>query len=126
MKAPLLNIEGLLKLLEKQLGSEVRQNQKVEQIYQLLNDSVTRFKATVKDLTEVAKISKESLTDVAGIPVEEVLGEVLKDLALPIQEAGAQLEVRLDCPAVHFSRKNLKSILYNLLSNAINCCLFQK
>jgi signal transduction histidine kinase len=34
-------------------------------------------------------------------------------------EAGAEIDIHLDCPQVHFSKKNLQSILYNLLSNAL-------
>ena len=119
LKAPILNIEGLLKALEKQLTPQARQNPNIGQIYAFLYKSVDRFKTTIGDLTEVARISKESQEDVYAIPPEEVLQEVLSDLESQIREAGAQVEVKLDCRAVHFSRKNLKSVLYNLLSNAL-------
>ena len=119
LKAPILNIEGLLKALEKQLGPSIRQNPTVEQIYGLLHNSVNRFKATIGDLTEVARISKESQEDVAPIVIEEVLREVIEDLGPQIGQARARLEVSLECPPVPFSRKNLKSVLYNLLSNAV-------
>jgi signal transduction histidine kinase len=85
----------------------------------LLNGSVSRFKATISDLTEVARISKESSEDVASVTLEEVLGEVVKDLEQQLEEAGVKLEVALDCTPLPFSRKNLKSILYNLISNAV-------
>ncbi len=67
----------------------------------------------------MARISKESTEDVASIPVQAVLEEVLEDLEPQIGQAGAQIAVQLDGEAVQFSRKNLKSILYNLLSNAV-------
>ncbi len=67
----------------------------------------------------MARISKESAEDVASIPVQAVLEEVLEDLEPQIGQAGAQIAVQLDGEAVQFSRKNLKSILYNLLSNAV-------
>jgi signal transduction histidine kinase len=49
----------------------------------------------------------------------DVFEEVRQDLTPQILETGAQIEINLDCPQVNFSRKNLKSILYNLLSNAL-------
>ncbi len=119
LKAPILNIEGLLKALERQLGGEQLKQDSVQQIYGLLYASVNRFKKTILDLTEVARIGKESLEDVDRIDPAEVLAEVLADLEPQIREAGARLERNLDCPPIHFSKKNLKSILYNLLSNAI-------
>jgi PAS domain S-box-containing protein len=119
LKAPILNIEGLLKVLERQFNGTVRQTETVGKIYQMLYSSVNRFKSTIGDLTQVARISKESTEDVASIPVSEVLQEVLLDLQPQLEEAGAQVAVQLNGEPVQFSRKNLKSIFYNLLSNAI-------
>jgi PAS domain S-box-containing protein len=119
LKAPISNIEGLLKALEKRLRTQGLSWQTIESIYALLYESINRFKTTIGDLTEVARIGKESQEDVSAISVEQILDEVLKDLAPQIQEARATIEVKLDSPEVQFSRKNLKSVLYNLLSNAI-------
>jgi PAS domain S-box-containing protein len=119
LKAPILNIEGLLKRLDRQLGAETRQNPVVGEIYGFLHGSVNRFKTTIGDLTQVARIAKEGTGDVQAIAPAEVLREVIEDLQPQIGEAKAELETQMDCPAVLFSRKNLKSVLYNLLSNAL-------
>ncbi len=119
LKAPILNIEGLLNSLQKRIGPETQQNQTVQEIYGLLHNSVNRFKATIQDLTDVARISKESAEDVGTIEIAVVLKEVLEDLEPQRQQARALIELKLDCPPVIFSRKNLKSVLYNLLSNAL-------
>ncbi len=119
LKAPITNVEGLLKALQRQLGKETLQNDTVRKLYSLLYGSVDRFKATVGSLTEIARIGKESQEDVGSISLAEVLAEVLPDLEAVIAEADARLEVQLECGNIHFSRKNLRSIVYNLLSNAI-------
>ncbi len=119
LKSPILNIEGLLKALQRQLSQKNPDQQEIGSIFGFLNESVSRFKATIADLTEVARISKESTEDIAPIDLKEMLEQVQLDLAPQIAEAIAQLDVKLDCPSIHFSRKNLKSILYNLLSNAV-------
>jgi PAS domain S-box-containing protein len=119
LKAPILNVEGLLRALEKQLDEQTRQKESVQQIYGLLYRSVNRFKSTIGDLTEVARISKESTEDVVSIALAEVLEEVLQDLAPQLGEAGTQVDTQLNCPEVRFSRKNLKSVLYNLVGNAV-------
>ena len=119
LKSPISNIEGLLKALERQLSSDIRQQAVVGQLYQLLYASVDRFKATIRDLTEVARISKESNEDITTIDLSEMLEQVRLDLAPQLSEAQARLDVHLDCPPIRFSRKNLKSILYNLISNAV-------
>lgn len=119
LKAPIVNIEGLLTALQKRLGSEAGKNELVRELLGLLDTQVNRFKSTIEALTDVARIGKESAEDVDGIELAPVLGEVLEDLEQERQEAAALIEIKLDCPPVHFSRKNLKSVCYNLLSNAI-------
>jgi PAS domain S-box-containing protein len=119
LKSPILNIEGLLKALEKRLGPEMGQHEVVKELLEMLNKQVNRFKATIEDLTDVARIGQESAEDVAGIALGPVLAEVLQILEPEREEAAAQIEINVNCPVVHFSRKNLKSVLYNLLSNAI-------
>jgi PAS domain S-box-containing protein len=119
LKAPILNIEGLLKRLDKQFSAETRQNPVVGQIYQFLYGSVDRFKTTINDLTQVARIAKEGTEDVWAVAPAEVLAEVIQDLQPQIGETRAQVETQLECQAVLFSRKNLKSVLYNLVSNAL-------
>jgi signal transduction histidine kinase len=105
--------------LERQFDGSVSQPETVGKIYEMLYNSVNRFKSTIGDLTQVARISKESTEDVAYIPVAEVLEEVLLDLQPQLEEAGAQIVVKVAAERVQFSRKNVKSILHNLLSNAI-------
>jgi PAS domain S-box-containing protein len=119
LKSPILNIEGLLKAMERQMNQQTRAEKNVQQIYQLLYGSVARFKSTIRDLTEVARAGKDIPEDADSIPLAGVLAEVCQDLAPQIAEAGARIEEELDCSRVYFSKKNLKSVLYNLLSNAV-------
>jgi PAS domain S-box-containing protein len=119
LKSPIVNIEGLLKVLEKQ-GSKPQPNlEQVKDVYRMLYDSVNRFKATVQDLTQISYLTKENAREVVSVYLQEIFQEVQKDLFLPIQEAGVQWEIDLACDPIRFSGKNLKIILYNLLSNAL-------
>jgi signal transduction histidine kinase len=120
LKAPILNIEGLLKNMERLLGNQLKENIPIQRIYAMLYDSVNRFKSTISDLTQVIRVSKEAPEDIATISIEEVLSEVIEDLKPQMEEANVSLSVHLNgCRFVNFSRHNLKSIFYNLLSNAI-------
>jgi signal transduction histidine kinase len=119
LKSPILNVEGLLTALEKRLGPEIGRNQVVTDLFEMLNKQVNRFKATIEDLTDVARIGQKSAQDVAGIELGPVLAEVLQGLEKEREEASAQIDINIDCSVVQFSRKNLRSIVYNLLSNAI-------
>jgi sigma-B regulation protein RsbU (phosphoserine phosphatase) len=119
LKAPILNIEGLLKVLKRELGNEKPQPEKVQHIYAMLSDSVERFKLTIQHLTDVAQVNKSSQDEEVPILMSEVLFEVHKDLAPQITDTNAEIKLEPGSVEVRFSQKNLKSILYNLISNAI-------
>jgi PAS domain S-box-containing protein len=120
LKAPILNIEGLMEALVEYLPRESLESTTVKRVIGLIHSSVDRFKRTVLDLTEVAKIQREAGDDVSCISLAEVVAEVQLDFESLIAEAGARIETSLAPEAViRFSAKNIRSIMYNLLSNAL-------
>ncbi len=119
LKSPILNIEGLLHALLKALPPEVLQSEKVQQITHYMQDSVNRFRSTIADLTEVTKLQREEAHGyLADLP--EVLREVLLDLQPVIEQTNARIVMETEtCLEVRCSKKNLRSVVYNLLSNAL-------
>jgi PAS domain S-box-containing protein len=116
LKAPILNIEGLIGLLSAQQDNLESKSAK---ILAMVNTSIARFKVTIKDLTEISKVQKDSQEDIEEIKLDAVLNDVLHDIQDLIRSNAAIIETSLDCNTVRFSRKNLRSIFYNLVSNAI-------
>lgn len=117
LRAPITNIEGLLQALRGELPSPATQ---VEFILNLMQDSVERFKRTIDHLTDVSKLQREHDPANEQVHLAAVVHDVLLDLEPLIRSVGAQLEVEVaDCPPVTFSEKNLRSVVYNLLSNAM-------
>jgi PAS domain S-box-containing protein len=120
LKAPIANIEGLVRVLDKKLGQLASTDELVSGVLKMMNHAIARFKETIGDLTEIAKLQKQGQEEQAWVNLPELVGDIRQDLAEPIRESAAQVFVDLDsCPQILFSRKNLKSIVYNLLSNAI-------
>ncbi len=120
LKAPIFNIEGLLQALQSELPAESLQQEVVQHIMRMMQDSIERFKRTIANLTEVTKLQKDNSKEVSLVQLPAVVGEVKLDLQQMIRESGAQVVVQMqECPAISFSEKNLRSIVYNLLSNAI-------
>ncbi|RDC58668.1 ATP-binding protein [Adhaeribacter pallidiroseus] len=118
LKAPILNIEGLLEALQYQLPAESLLAEDVQVTLDLMQNSVQRFKRTIGHLTEVTKLQKENNAAAIPIHLPALLTEVQLDLAHEASQA--QIEVAVDdCPTIQFSAKNLRSIVYNLLSNAL-------
>ncbi len=117
LKSPITNLEGLLTLLNQKVEQKVTSDE--TKIIHLMNTSLLRLKKTIGDLTEVTKIQK-GLEEIAEeISLHELVKEVKRDIEMQIAEADAEIEEHFGVATLTFSRIGLKSILYNLISNAI-------
>ena len=120
LKAPILNIDGLMKLLTAKLKQKGWQDSSIQGITEMIKTSVNRFQETIKDLTEVAKVQKHFNSENERINLGSIFRDIQLDLREQIRESGAIVETHLDnCQEILFPKKNLKSVVYNLLSNAI-------
>jgi len=120
LRGPITNIEGLLQALADELPIVARQRPAVEAILGMLTTSVERFQRTISQLTDVAKLQREHGLVAVPVPLAPVVQGVGLDLAPLVQASGAQLSFELEeGVAVRFLEKNLRSLLYNLLHNAI-------
>ncbi|SDK44028.1 PAS domain S-box-containing protein [Catalinimonas alkaloidigena] len=119
LKAPILNIEGLMKLLVRNLPIESLENQTVTKIMSSIDNSVKRFQTTIEELANITKLQRESEEPVL-IEFATVVRDVLLDLQTQVEEAEPHIETHFEaCQPLRFSYKNLKSVCYNLISNAI-------
>ena len=120
LKAPMSNIEGLLHSLRDTLQAEQSITSDTDLILELMENSVLRFKNTILDLTEISKVQKDAEEDQKEINLRELLEDVRVSIHDQISNSKAFIEADfLRAPFIVFSRKNLKSIIYNLVSNAI-------
>jgi PAS domain S-box-containing protein len=120
LKAPISNIEGLMQALMDCLPNETMASGVVQELTAMIHSSIERFKKALADLTEVAKIQREAGDDVAFISLADVVGEVMLDFESDLKKTGASVETNIsDGAAVRYSAKNIRSIVYNLISNAL-------
>jgi PAS domain S-box-containing protein len=117
LKAPIANLEGLIQDLRYTLQGRLDADE--QKLVSLLSDSINKLKATIMDLTEITKVQKS--LDEAGesLAFAAIYQDVVNDLQPLITESGARITTDFDMPEVYFVRKNLRSILYNLVSNAL-------
>jgi signal transduction histidine kinase len=120
LKSPIVNIEGLLKVLSRRLEQPTKKDEPVELLLSLMEASVLRFKETIRDLTDITRIGKQLDGETELVDLQEVVETILLDLQPFIQASGAVIEWNLQaCPKISFPRKNLHSVLSNLVSNAL-------
>lgn len=116
LRSPISNIEGLVLLLRKKM--DVRTGEMEQKIMDNIEESVSRFKKTIAGLTEITKVQKGLESELEEVAFAEVLEDVKEDIAGLLEEAGAVVEQHLAVKSIFYGRHNLRSILYNLLSNA--------
>ncbi|RNI21870.1 PAS domain-containing sensor histidine kinase [Rufibacter latericius] len=116
LKSPISNLEGLLFALQEDLGSAVEQH---SQILSLMHGSLVSLRKVISDLGEITKLEPEKQNS-EQVHIPGLVAEVQMNLRSLIQNAGAQINLQdFQFQELFYSRKNLRSILHNLISNAI-------
>jgi PAS domain S-box-containing protein len=118
LKAPVSNIEGLIEYLKEAIKN--KEEEESETILKMIDKSISRFKTTILDLTEISKANNDHEEDLHLINCEQIIEDVKFVIGDKIRKSDAKITLDIKtCDYIHFSRKNFKSIIYNLLSNAI-------
>ncbi|MDQ3395352.1 MAG: PAS domain-containing sensor histidine kinase [Bacteroidota bacterium] len=117
LKSPISNLEGLIYLMKKEFGIQL--NIKEENIIDLIELSVRKLNKTINDLTEITKVQKDLNVETEEISLKGVINDVLFDLERFIQDSNAIIHENIEIDKVLFNKSNLRSIIYNLLNNAI-------
>ncbi|AMQ57853.1 chemotaxis protein CheB [Algoriphagus sanaruensis] len=115
LRGPLANLRTFISLLKEEI--EQGSNDLLE-LVNMTDKSVANLNTIVRELTDVVKI--ESEIDVPEwVNLKELLTEiesVLKDIFVNLN---SKINYDLKESRIQFSKKNLRSILFNILSNAM-------
>lgn len=114
LKAPLNNLEGLVALLEPSQGMRAEQ----EEILMMISNSVKRYKEVITDMSFIAQSAKDK-TGTSKVNFSVLLDEIKTDIGDLINSTDATIIQQLEVNNISYSRKDLRSILFNLISNAI-------
>ena len=120
LKAPISNIEGLLEVLLRSLSPDSLADPRVLQVTEFMKGSIDRFKTTINSLTDVIKLEKGNNQEPSSVNIGEIIEEVVLDLDPMIRDSNATIHTDLGgCSTIQFSQNHLRSIVYNLISNAV-------
>jgi two-component system CheB/CheR fusion protein len=112
---PLNNIEHIVSLMDER---KEEFDDEIINYHQMLGISVSKFKTLIRDLAVVGKIESE-IFETSPIDLIELINEIKFSIQDMIISAGAIITTEFNVTEIRFSKKNLRSILYNLISNAI-------
>lgn len=117
LKSPISNIEGLTLILNNQLEGRLEEDEK--KLMEMIEISLAKFRGTINDLTEISKVQKDQDYEDEKVVFKEVLKDVKEDIWKMIEDSGANIRADFKVSAIEYAKYNLRSILYNLISNAI-------
>ncbi|WP_347157627.1 CHASE domain-containing protein [Pontibacter chitinilyticus] len=117
LKSPIANMEGLVTLLRDILDGKL--NEEDNQILGMVGGSIDKLKQTIADLAEITKVQKELQSEVEPLSFQDMLQDVEADVQPLVLESDATIITDFQIAHILYTRKNLRSIIYNLVSNAI-------
>src|SRR5690606_29804756 len=120
LKVPISNIEGLITTLSEMINEENAAKETLNEVLHMMKLSIDRFSNTINELTTITKVQQDIEEE---IPEKVDILELIEDIKLIngdlIANSGVFIHTDIKDMQVSFSRKNLKSILHNLITNAI-------
>ncbi len=112
IKAPLRSIKSFATLLLDEYKGE-----KGEKNIRKIIDAADRMEKQIDALLQYGKLEKEYV-DIRKVNMNKIIDEVIEEMREYIESRGAEIRVR-NLPEVRGDRGILKSIMYNLIHNAI-------
>jgi signal transduction histidine kinase len=117
LKSPVNTLEGLVTLFQQKMAPTLNQTEKT--LLDLMTNTCVKLKRTIGDLTQILRAQKEQDVPQVLIRFEEVYEDVKDDILELLQQSEAQVTTNWMQEDVRYAHKHLRSILYNLLSNAL-------
>ncbi|XHR97394.1 CheR family methyltransferase [Mucilaginibacter sp. UC70_90] len=115
LNAPIVNIEMLLEILNDKLDTK---DPEVVELSGMMNKAVSNFKAIIRDLARVGYLESEDTGDsLESFPV--LFKEITETLSEKIKTTKAVFHTDFQTKEVRFAKKNLRSVMLNLITNAL-------
>jgi two-component system CheB/CheR fusion protein len=110
--SPLANIEQSIEVMNEIKVS----GESLNKILNIINTSIKKFRSLVTDMASIGKIENEKME---MVDLNQIIDNIEWSLDDKIKQSGAVINRELEINQILFSKNNLRSILYNLISNAI-------
>jgi len=112
--APLGNIETSISIMNQLALSDA----KLMDVLDLINRSIKTYRLLITDIAIIAKVESD-MTFMEMVDINDTIDNIEWSLSNKIKESGAKIIRNFAITELPFSKKNLRSILFNLISNAI-------
>lgn len=118
LRAPITNLEGLMIALRDTILTKTDKRENL--LLEMVDTSIKKLNKTITDLVEFTKIQHEA-PKIAREEVSfyEIFEEVRPDVQHLIDKVRPEIKLNFQVPTIVYKRSNLRSIFYNLFSNAV-------
>ncbi|RNI30034.1 PAS domain S-box protein [Rufibacter immobilis] len=117
LKLPIINMASIFQELMK---TATFQDPDANLLINMFNRSLRQIQGTINDLAEIVKVQKSIDAHQEEVQLDTLVNEVQYSIQDLLQNAKATITCDFSqAPSLTFSRVNLKSIFYNLISNAV-------
>ena len=116
IKNPLANLVMAIELFKNVSPND---EHKFQSLLKVVESALTKMHKLIKELTEVRKEEHKYKTEVELLNFEHILEDVRLTLNDNIIAANAVITSEINISEITFSRRKLRSIIYNLINNAI-------
>jgi signal transduction histidine kinase len=117
LKQPLLNLKGLFDELRRTACFD---DPDEARILAMVEEALTQLDHTLQELADTVQEQRGLSAPVEKLDLRTVAEEVLLGLRTQVLESSATIELDFEAaPGLTYGRANLRSILHNLLSNAL-------
>ena len=112
---PLANIQLSIDVMNK---LEISADPQLHQFLEIINGSIKMFGELVKEMATIGKIENE-MSVMELVDLDQLIDDLTLSIENRIYSTGTLITKDISVTQIYFSKKNLRSILYNLISNAI-------
>jgi len=116
IKSPLTSMVLTIGQLKKASSGNSEQYNK---LFNLLESSIRKMQHIINDLTDAGKQKHRYKAEEELLNFENILEDIRLTLAVNIKESGAIIKSDINVSEILYSRRKLRSIVYNLVNNAI-------
>jgi two-component system, chemotaxis family, CheB/CheR fusion protein len=115
LMGPLSNIELSISVLT---DFQLNDDPKLRNVMRIIHASFVKFRKLVEELGTIGKV-ESGMSVKEAIDVGELIDEIEASIENRIKISGTTIKKDVGATKIYFSKKNLRSIIYNLITNAI-------
>jgi len=117
LRSPIKNMDYLLNELKKEINP-YQDNQNLQEIFNLVQKTMTVLNTLVLDLTEVPMVN-QNIEAKPTLELDTIYQEIITSIGDLILKNKPVFHTDFQINSINISSKDLRSIFYNLISNAI-------